>query len=67
MADEHNQRAWIVWHIEALRRSKRLPKLQTLLVKKRQPSRKQTWQEQMAVMGQWEVAMRKFEAAKARV
>ncbi|MBP2465901.1 hypothetical protein CN204_17665 [Sinorhizobium meliloti] len=28
---QHNERAWLAWHIEALARQTRLPKLKTLL------------------------------------
>lgn len=51
---EHNQRAWLAWHIAALQRAKRLPKLKTLLAKSASRSRL-TWQQQMAVMDQWVV------------
>lgn len=49
---EHNERMALAWHIEALHRSKRLPKLNTLLAKTASRKR-QTWQEQQAVMSQW--------------
>lgn len=49
---EHNQHAWLAWHIAALQRSKRLPKLKTLLAKQ-QSHRRTNWQQQMAVMDQW--------------
>jgi hypothetical protein len=45
-----NQLAWLAWHIAALSRAKRLPKLQTMLVKKPSTRIKQTWQQQLAIM-----------------
>ena len=35
---EQNQTAWLAWHIAALERAKKLPKLETLLIK---PKRKE--------------------------
>lgn len=52
MTREHNERMSLAWHIEALHRTKRLPKLKTLMAKTA-TRRKQTWQEQMAVMDAW--------------
>lgn len=54
----HNDRAWAAWHIAALSRMKKLPKLAELLMKPRkaQPVRRQTAEEQMAVMRQWMAA-----------
>lgn len=62
---EHNDRAWMAWHIAALSRMKKLPKLAELLIKPRkaQPVRPQTWQEQQAIWMQWVVATK---AAAAR-
>lgn len=37
---EHNQRAWIAWHIAALSRVRKFPKLETLLVKDRAAARR---------------------------
>lgn len=50
---EHNERAWLAWHIAALQRSKKLPKLKTLFSKATSRTRRMTWQQQMAVMDQW--------------
>lgn len=49
---EHNERMQIAWHVAALQRSKKMPKLKTLLAKVAEP-KKQSWQEQMAVMDMW--------------
>lgn len=57
-ARAHNRMAWLAWHIAALSRAKNLPQLSRLMVSKQQPARRQTWQEQMAIMGQWAVAMK---------
>jgi hypothetical protein len=48
LANEHNGRAWLAWHITALPKQKRLPRLDTLTIK-RQRTRDQTWQQQMQV------------------
>jgi hypothetical protein len=41
---EHNQRAWAVWHVAALSRSKKLPKIEQLMVRVQQRAA-QTWQD----------------------
>lgn len=41
---EHNERAWLAWHIVALDRTKKLPKLETLLISGKQ-ARPQTPEE----------------------
>lgn len=56
---EHNTAAWMVWHIEGLARSKRLPKLKSLLVSDGKPARKQTWQEQKAIAMMWKSVISK--------
>lgn len=51
---EHNELAWLAYHIVALGRMKRLLKLERLYVKQATPGRRrQNWQEQFAIMGQW--------------
>lgn len=42
----------LAWHVAALTRAKRMPKLKTLMAKAA-ARRTQTWQEQMAVMDAW--------------
>jgi hypothetical protein len=42
------------WHIAALQRSKKLPRLKTLLAKVAE-QQKQSWQDQMAVMDMWAI------------
>lgn len=54
----------LAWHVEALHRAKRLPKLKTLMMKQ-SSDRRQTWQEQRAIMGQWAEAQRKIAEARA--
>jgi hypothetical protein len=54
----HNRTAWLAWHVAALSRAKKLPTLKSMMVSKKQPQRRQTWQEQMAVMDQWAAVMR---------
>jgi hypothetical protein len=55
---EHNTTAWLAWHVEALARSKRLPKLKSLLVGGGKP-RPQTWQEQKAIGMMWQAVITK--------
>lgn len=50
---EHNERAWLAWHIEALARQKKLPKLDTLMLVDKKPPRRQTPQELEAVTRSW--------------
>lgn len=47
---ETNERIWLAWHIVALDRTDRLPKLESLLVKKSEPKRKQTPEEMLLAM-----------------
>lgn len=49
---EANERMWLAWHIVALDRSKKLPKLETLLIKQRSPvrPRPQTPEQKFAAM-----------------
>lgn len=48
---QHNERAWLAWHIAGLQRSKKLPDLARLQHK--EPRRPQTWQEQLAIAHMW--------------
>lgn len=52
----HNQAAWLAWHVAALSRQKKLPKLGTLLAK-RKPKRRQTPDEMLAMCKMLTVAM----------
>lgn len=47
MEREHNDRAWLAYHVAALQRMKKPPRLNTLLIKRK---RRQTWQEQFNIM-----------------
>jgi hypothetical protein len=51
---DHNQRAWLAWHIAALQRTKKLPKLASLFAKEK--PRQQSWQEQQMIMSSWAAA-----------
>lgn len=51
---DQNARAWMVWHIAALQRAKKLPKLKTMMVKEK--PRVQSWQEQQMIMQSWATA-----------
>lgn len=59
---QHNDRAWLAWHIAVLPRQKKIPKLETMLAGHKKTRRKQSWEEQQAVMAQWEVTMRRVGA-----
>ena len=55
---EHNDRAWMVWHIEALSRAKKLPKLKDLTHGATQKqTRRQTVEEQIAIAHRWTAAL----------
>lgn len=57
---DHATRAWLAWHIAALTRAKRMPQLDKMLRKAAAtPRRRQTWQEQMAIMGMWAATMKR--------
>jgi hypothetical protein len=47
LENEHNGRAWLAWHIAVLPKQRRMPRLDTLTVKR--SVRSQTWQEQMTI------------------
>ena len=50
---EHNARAWLAWHVEALRRMKRMPRLANMLVKSKRRRGPQSVEQQMHVMAAW--------------
>jgi hypothetical protein len=50
---EHNERAWMIWHSEALHRQKRLPAMSTLQAR---PPIAQDWEAQLAELKAWVVA-----------
>jgi hypothetical protein len=54
LREEYNGRAILAWNIANLSRARRLPKVDTLFVRERKQP--QTWQEQHALMKQWERA-----------
>jgi len=39
---EHNGRAWLAYHVAALQRAQKLPRLESLLYRKREPRRQQS-------------------------
>lgn len=53
--NEHNERAWAVWHVAALQRAKKLPPLEQLYAKEK--PRRQTWQEQLKIAEMWQAVM----------
>jgi len=55
---EHNDRAWLAWHIEALARQKKLPKLKDLTpAAPKKGKRRQTVEEQIAIAHRWTAAL----------
>lgn len=50
---EHNDRAWLAWHIAALTRATRLPSLDKLKAKKQTPVH---WEKQLADLKAWVIA-----------
>lgn len=59
MEREHNDRMSLAWHIAALPRTKRFPKLEKLLVKQTATRKRQTWQQQLAIMDMWVAATKR--------
>lgn len=47
---ETDERLWLAWHIVALDRTERLPKLETLLARPEAPRRKQSPEEMLTAM-----------------
>ncbi|MGE4339148.1 MAG: hypothetical protein AB7E55_24710 [Pigmentiphaga sp.] len=61
MVREHNDRAWLAWHVAALQRADKLPKLKTLLHReKSQAPQRKSWQEQLAIARQWETKLQRL-------
>jgi len=56
---ERNNLAWLAWHIEAIARSKRMPKLKGLLIGDGKPSRPQTGDEIKAIAMMWKSVIEK--------
>jgi hypothetical protein len=48
LENEHNGRAWLAWHIAVLPKQRRMPRLDSLMIKRRR-AQQQTWQEQMTI------------------
>lgn len=63
---DHNQKMHLAWHIAALQRAKKLPKLKTLIAKPAE-RKVQSWQEQMAVMDLWAVHMDRIARQRQRL
>ncbi|MBN8959330.1 MAG: phage tail assembly chaperone, partial [Rhizobiales bacterium] len=51
---EHNERAWLAWHIAALSRAKVMPKIDKLMAKPKPTL--QTWEQQLAIVRQLNAA-----------
>jgi hypothetical protein len=54
---EHNKRVWMIWHLAALQRSKKMRSLKSMMMKKR--PRVQSIEEQQAIMAGWSEARNK--------
>lgn len=48
---EHNERAWMIWHAEAIARQKKMPKLKELSYEA--PKKRQTPEQMEAVVRSW--------------
>lgn len=53
--EQHNDRAWLAWHIAALTRAKKLPPLRKLQARRRAPP--QSWQQQKLAAAMWAAAL----------
>lgn len=51
---EHNERAWLAFHVAALQRTRKFPPLRRLMMRDRRP---QSWQQQLAIAKQLTHAM----------
>lgn len=49
--DEHNERAWLAWHTAGLSRTKKMPRLESMLAKK--PTGRPKWEEQLEGLKRW--------------
>jgi len=49
---DHNELAWLAWHVEALRRTKKIPPLRKLQTREQQRPR-QSPQQMLAIAKQW--------------
>lgn len=47
---EANERLWLAWHIVALDRTEKLPKLETLMIRSDAPKQKQSGEQMLAMM-----------------
>jgi hypothetical protein len=52
---EHNERAWLAYHIATLSRARKIVPLRDLQVRPR-TARQRTWQEQLDALQSWVVA-----------
>lgn len=53
---EHDERAWLAWHVEALSRQKKMPALENFISAKMK-RRSQTVAEQIAIAQRWTAAV----------
>lgn len=55
-AREDDSRAWLAWHIAALSRAQKLPKLEAMLTQ-REKTKPQDWKQQRAIARMWTIAL----------
>lgn len=55
---EHDDRAWLAWHIEALARTKKLPKLKDMQSDRTKARRRMTPEEMISMAHLWTAATR---------
>jgi hypothetical protein len=56
LTQEQDARAWLAWHIEALARVKKLPRLEEMQSKRRRSVRRMTPDEMIAIAHLWTAA-----------
>lgn len=60
---DHDGRAWLAWHVAALSRARKLPRLDALLARTG-ARRRQTWEEQLAMMQAWSARVNRAAAKR---
>jgi len=57
MKSEHNQMAWATWHVAALQRAKRMPRLKDMMHGAKPVRRRQSVDEMIRIAEQWTAAL----------
>lgn len=55
---EHNDRAWLAWHVAALPRAKKFPALKDMQTKQPRKVRRKTPEEMLSIAHMWSAATR---------